>query len=80
MSAPKYEVSEGQRLMEIHNQVEIAHRAVQQAQRLAYGSDWGVGDLAPWRVRLALNRAQSVLIRLLVRRLPSQTPEVTDDA
>jgi hypothetical protein len=58
------------RLATIREHVEIAHREIQAAQKLAYESSHGVGDLAPLRVRLALNRAQSTLIKLLVHRLP----------
>lgn len=68
------ELSHSQRLAQIRSQVEIAHMAVQRAQKLAYASDWGVGPLAPLRVRLALNRAQSTLIKLLVHRLPARRP------
>ena len=38
---------------------------MQAAQRLAYDA-----SLAPLRVRLGLNKAQNVLIRLLIHRLP----------
>jgi hypothetical protein len=52
------------RLRAIREHVELAHREVQSAQRIAYA------DPAPRRVRLALNRAQDTLIRLLIHRLP----------
>lgn len=37
----------------------------------ALPGDHGVGDLAPWRVRWALNKAQNILIKLLIHRLPT---------
>ena len=52
------------RLRAIREHVEIAHREVQSAQRIAYN------DPSPWRVRMALNKAQDILIRLLIHRLP----------
>lgn len=65
-------MSAAERLARIRGHVEVAHREVQAAQRLAYESDFGVGDVAPLRVRLGLNRAQNTLIKLLVHRLPSR--------
>lgn len=61
-------MTEAQRLRAIRRLVETAHRDVQEAQRLAYASD-GDGSVAPLRVRLALNKAQNVLIKLLVHAL-----------
>lgn len=60
---------EKDRIIKIRDHVEMAHREVQAAQKLAYQSDFGVGDLAPLRIRLALNKAQNILIKLLVHRL-----------
>ena len=54
------------RLRAIREHVEIAHREVQSAQRLAYKHD----TPSPLRIRLPLNRAQDILIRLLIHRLP----------
>ena len=56
------------RLLAIREHVETAHREVQAAQRLAYDHD----HLAPLRVRFGLNKAQDVLIKLLVHRLPTR--------
>lgn len=58
-----------ERLLAIRRHVERAHMEVQAAQKLAYESDHGTGELAPLRVRFALNKAQNVLIKLLVHRL-----------
>jgi hypothetical protein len=52
------------RLAAIREHVETAHREVQSAQRIAYN------DPAPWRIRMGLNKAQDILIRLLIHRLP----------
>lgn len=54
------------RLRAIREYVEEAHRAVQAAQRLAYERD----TPSPLRIRLPLNRAQDILIKLLIHRLP----------
>jgi hypothetical protein len=53
------------RLAAIREHVEVAHREVQAAQRLAY-EETG----ASLRTRLALNKAQDILIRVLIHRLP----------
>lgn len=58
-------MSDQERLARIRVQVDVAHAALQRAQRLAYED-----DRAPLRVCLALNKAQDVLIKLLVHRLP----------
>ena len=52
------------RLRAIREHVETAHREVQSAQRIAYN------DPSPWRIRMGLNKAQDILIRLLIHRLP----------
>lgn len=44
-------------------EMQQAHAAIQRTQELAYRPSMR----APLRVRLALNRAQSILIKLLVR-------------
>ena len=56
------------RLKAIREHVETAHREVQSAQRLAYTTD----GLAPLRIRLGLDKAQSILIKLLIHRLPTR--------
>ena len=45
---------------ELRTLVQVAHLYVQHAQDAAYK------DNAPWRIRFALNRAQNILIKLLV--------------
>lgn len=47
----------------LYTEIQTAHRHVQRAQDIAYGS---LGWKAPLRTRLALNRAQTILIRLAV--------------
>lgn len=65
-------------MREIRDHVEQAHEHIQAAQEIAYRNGLGAPLLrrdcvAPLRVRLALNRAQSVLIKLLVHRLREET-------
>ena len=59
-----------ERLRKIREHVEIAHREVQSAQWLAYGYDAPGMPTAARRIRLPLNRAQNILIKLLIHRLP----------
>lgn len=55
-----------QETQKLANLVSKAHRAVQDAQRIAYEPDSKVS----LRTRLALNKAQNILIKLLVHKLP----------
>jgi hypothetical protein len=51
----------------LRQEVEAAHRHVQKAQSIAYGNLWHEPGLF-W-TRLALNKAQNLLIKQLVHRL-----------
>jgi hypothetical protein len=50
----------------LRREVELAHEHVQNAQRIAYDPE---NDRPGLLVRLALNRCETSLIKLLVRRL-----------
>ena len=59
-------------LLKIREHVEAAHREVRAAQDVAYGVRLSGNWNAPLGVRLALNRAQNILLKLLLHRLPQR--------
>ena len=60
-------------LLELRGEIEAAHTHVQRAQALIYDSDGRCPKIG-LRARLAVNRAQSILIHLLVaEKWPTET-------
>jgi hypothetical protein len=49
----------------IREHVQAARRELQAAHKLACQSAFGVGDMAPLRVRFGLARAQKILARII---------------